>query len=57
MGTQKKAKNSAAKSKGKVKSAVGKLTGNRSLEAKGKRDQAKATVKQAGEKIKDAVKK
>jgi uncharacterized protein YjbJ (UPF0337 family) len=56
MSTQKKAKNSAAKSKGKAKVLVGRLTGNKSLRAKGKREQAKATVKQAGQKIKDAAK-
>jgi uncharacterized protein YjbJ (UPF0337 family) len=56
MSTKKAAKNSAEKTKGKVKAAVGKLTGNKSLEAKGKRDEAKGSVKQAGEKIKDAAK-
>jgi uncharacterized protein YjbJ (UPF0337 family) len=56
MSTEKKAKNSAEKTKGKVKTAVGKLTGDRSLEARGKRDEAKGSVKQAGEKVKDAAK-
>ncbi|HEX4788807.1 MAG TPA: CsbD family protein [Actinospica sp.] len=53
----KKAKNSAAKSKGRAKALVGRLTGNKSLRAEGTRDQVKATVRQAGQKIKDAAKK
>jgi hypothetical protein len=32
------------------------VTGNEKLEAEGKVDQTKANVKQAGEKVKDAVK-
>jgi uncharacterized protein YjbJ (UPF0337 family) len=40
---------------GTVKEATGKATGNESLEAEGKGDQVSADVKQAGEKIKDAV--
>ena len=42
--------------KGKIKEAAGKVTGNRDLEAEGKGDQAAASVKQAGEKVKDAAK-
>jgi len=42
--------------RGKVKEATGKATDNESLEAEGKGDQAAANVKQAGEKVKDAVK-
>ncbi len=52
-----KAKNSAQTTKGKVKEAAGKLTGNDKLRVKGKTDQAKGHLKQAGEKVKDAVKK
>jgi uncharacterized protein YjbJ (UPF0337 family) len=52
-----KAKNSAQKTKGKVKEAAGKVTGNDSLRAKGKTDQRKGDLKQAGEKVKDAFKK
>ena len=52
-----KAKNKAQKLGGKAKEAVGKLTGDKSTENEGKRDQAKANVKDAGEKVKDAVKK
>ena len=57
MSTTNKAKNSVQKSKGMVKVAVGKLTGNKSLQTKGKGDRVKSTLKQAGEKVKDAVKK
>jgi uncharacterized protein YjbJ (UPF0337 family) len=44
-------------SKGKVKKAAGKATKNRSLEAKGKGDIVSGNLKQAGEKVKDALKK
>ena len=52
-----KAKNTAQKVKGKVKETAGKATGNDSLRAKGKADQMKGNLKQAGEKVKDAFKK
>jgi uncharacterized protein YjbJ (UPF0337 family) len=52
-----KAKNTAQTSKGKVKEAAGKVTGNDKLRAKGKADQTKGNLKQAGEKLKDAIKK
>jgi uncharacterized protein YjbJ (UPF0337 family) len=52
-----KAKNSAQTTKGKVKEAAGKLTGNDKLRVKGKTDQAKGNLKEAGEKVKDAFKK
>jgi uncharacterized protein YjbJ (UPF0337 family) len=35
---------------------VGRLTGNRRLQARGRRDQAKGNIKQYGTKIKDALK-
>ncbi|WP_333767309.1 CsbD family protein [Streptomyces sp. IBSBF 2435] len=41
---------------GKIKEAVGRVSGDRDLEAEGRGDQAKGDVRQAGEKIKDAVK-
>jgi len=56
MTTSDKAKNSAQKAKGTVKETVGKATGNDSLRRKGKTDQIKGDLKQAGEKMKDAVK-
>jgi uncharacterized protein YjbJ (UPF0337 family) len=52
-----KAKDKVQTAKGQVKEATGKAVGNSSLEAEGKGDQVKGNLKQAGEKIKDAVKK
>ena len=48
--------NMAEEAKGKVKEWVGDATDNPQLEAEGKADQSKASVKQAGEKVKDAFK-
>ena len=56
MATTDKAKNTAQKAKGKAKEAAGEASGNKDLRAKGKADQTKANLKQAGEKVKDAVK-
>ncbi|GII21491.1 CsbD family protein [Planosporangium mesophilum] len=56
MGYDDKASNQAENLGGKVKEGVGKLTDDESLEAEGKGDQASANLKQAGEKVKDAVK-
>ena len=42
---------------GKAKEAVGKLTDDESTENEGKIDQAKSSLKDAGEKVKDAFKK
>ena len=42
---------------GKAKEATGKAAGDRSTENEGKGDQAKANLKDAGEKVKDAFKK
>jgi uncharacterized protein YjbJ (UPF0337 family) len=55
MSTEDKASNKLQDIKGKVKETVGDATGNDDLEAKGKTDQAKAAVKDVGEKAKDAV--
>ncbi len=41
---------------GKAKEAAGKLTGDDSTKNEGKLDQTKASVKDAGEKVKDAFK-
>jgi uncharacterized protein YjbJ (UPF0337 family) len=57
MATVDKAKNSAQRAKGKVKEAAGKATGDDKLRNKGKADQMKGNLKQAGEKVKDALKK
>lgn len=56
METTDKVKNEAQHAKGNVKEAAGAVTGNESLEAQGKSDQIKADLKQAGGKLKDAVK-
>jgi len=50
-----KAKNKAQEVKGRVKEAAGKASDDRSLEAKGKADKAAGNLKQAGEKVKDAL--
>lgn len=52
-----KAKNAKKKAKGKLKEVVGKASGDDNLRLEGKADQRKANLKQAGEKVKDAVKK
>ncbi len=51
-----KAKNKLEELAGKSKEATGRATGDNKLKAEGKADQAKAKLKQAGEKIKDAFK-
>ena len=51
-----KIKNAAEEAVGKGKEAVGDVTGNDKLKAEGKLDQADANLKQAGEKVKDALK-
>ena len=57
MATTDKTKNEAQRAKGKVKEVAGKATGNDKLRAKGKSDQTKGNLKQAGEKVKDALRK
>ena len=54
MGTDDKIRNSAEEAGGKIKETAGKVTDDERLEAEGKADQAKANLKQAGEKVKDA---
>lgn len=41
---------------GKAKETTGKATGDRDLEAEGKADQTSASIKNAGEHVKDAAK-
>jgi uncharacterized protein YjbJ (UPF0337 family) len=55
MGIVDKAKNEAQSAAGKAKEKVGKATGDRSMEAEGKGDKAAGNLKQAGEKVKDAL--
>jgi uncharacterized protein YjbJ (UPF0337 family) len=47
-------RNAAQKAKGQVKEAAGRVTGDRRLEAEGRADKTRASLKQAGEKVKDA---
>ena len=56
MATDDKIDNAAENLGGKVKEGVGRATDDEQLETEGKTDQAKASVKQAGEKIKDVFK-
>ena len=56
MSTEDKANNKVEKVKGKAKETTGRAVGNERLEAEGTADQTSANVKQAGEKVKDAVK-
>ncbi|HEY1440570.1 MAG TPA: CsbD family protein [Mycobacterium sp.] len=50
-----KAKNKAEELGGKAKEAVGKVTGDKNTENEGKGDRVKSNLKDAGEKVKDAV--
>jgi uncharacterized protein YjbJ (UPF0337 family) len=55
MGITDKAKNAAQKAAGELKEAVGKHTGDRHLQTEGKKDQTAGDLKNAGEKVKDAL--
>jgi uncharacterized protein YjbJ (UPF0337 family) len=55
MSTAKKARNKVDRLAGQAKERIGEATGNPRLRDEGKADQVKARVKQAGERIKDAV--
>jgi len=57
MGNDEKISNKTDSVVGKAKEKVGDVTGNESMESEGKKDQSKADLKQAGEKVKDAFKK
>ncbi len=57
MSAENKAANKVTEVKGKVKQTVGQATDNPTLEAEGKADEVKGDPKQAGENIKDAVRK
>jgi len=56
MGLDDKTENKFDEAKGHAKEKTGAATGNESLEAEGRGDQAEAKTKQAGEKVKDAFK-
>ncbi|WP_433873289.1 CsbD family protein [Saccharopolyspora sp. CA-218241] len=55
MATDDKAQNKADELKGQAKERIGDATGNEQWQAEGKAEQAKSSLRQAGEKIKDAV--
>jgi uncharacterized protein YjbJ (UPF0337 family) len=50
-----KTRNKSQELKGQVKEATGRATGDPRLEAEGRADQTKANLKQAAEKVKDAL--
>ena len=56
MSTEDKLKNSAEGTLGKAKEKLGYATDDRDMQAEGQKDQSKADLKQAGEKVKDAFK-
>ena len=56
MGAEDKASNKIDDLGGKAKEALGKVTGDKDTENEGKVDQAKSSLKDAGEKVKDAFK-
>lgn len=57
MGAEDKIKAAAEKTVGKAKEVVGKVVGNDELAAEGKAEQAKGSVRDAAENVKDAFKK
>jgi uncharacterized protein YjbJ (UPF0337 family) len=54
MGKDDKTANKAEEIRGQAKEKVGAATGDDELRHQGQRDQSKADLKQAGEKVKDA---
>jgi uncharacterized protein YjbJ (UPF0337 family) len=54
MGTDDKAKNKAEELKGRAKEQVGDATDNEQWQAEGRAKRSKGSLKQAGEKVKDA---
>ena len=56
MGFTDKAKNAAEDIAGKAKEQAGKVSGDKETEGEGKKDQAKSSLKKAGENIKDVFK-
>ena len=55
MGADDKARNKLDELTGKAKEHVGDASGDEQLEAEGRLERGKASLKQAGEKVKDAV--
>ena len=56
MATDDKLRNQGQDLKGKAKESIGRATDDEELEAAGRTDQASSSLKQAGEKVKDAIK-
>lgn len=56
MATDDKLRNQGQDLKGKAKESIGRATDDEELEAAGRADQTKSSLKQAGEKVKDAIK-
>jgi uncharacterized protein YjbJ (UPF0337 family) len=56
MGTDDKLRNKGEDLKGKAKETIGQATDDEELEAQGRADQTKSSLKDAGEKVKDAIK-
>jgi uncharacterized protein YjbJ (UPF0337 family) len=54
--TDDKLRNQGEDLKGKAKETIGRATDDEELEAAGRADQASSSLKQAGEKVKDAIK-
>ncbi|MGN6334553.1 CsbD family protein [Mycobacterium sp.] len=57
MSNEDKVKNKIEDLGGRAKEAVGKATGDHDTKNEGRADQAKSSLKDAGEKVKDAFKK
>jgi uncharacterized protein YjbJ (UPF0337 family) len=55
VGLEDKARNTAETARCKAKDVAGRVTGDKDLESEGKADQVVGHLKQAGEKVKDAV--
>jgi uncharacterized protein YjbJ (UPF0337 family) len=55
MGKDDKLSNKLDEMQGEAKEKVGDATGDKGMQRQGQRDQTKADVKQAGEKLKDAA--
>jgi uncharacterized protein YjbJ (UPF0337 family) len=54
MGADDKTQNKVEEIRGGAKEKIGEATGDDALRRQGERDQSKANLKQAGEKVKDA---
>ena len=56
MGATDKIKNAGQAAKGDAKQVAGRMSGDRDLQASGQADKTAGSLKQAGEKVKDAFK-